>query len=91
MSNLLEYMGYYGTVEFSAPDNVLFGEVLGIEGLISYHGKSIDELRENFVSAIDDYLEMCENENMTPQKPHKTQSDIWIELCSPATTPKHQP
>ena len=33
-ANVLEYKGYTGTVEFSAEDNILFGKVIGIEGLI---------------------------------------------------------
>ena len=38
-SNLLNYKGYYGTVEISLEDNILFGKVLGINGLISYEAK----------------------------------------------------
>jgi len=41
MSDLMEYKGYYGTVEFSATDKVLFGNVIGIKGLISYEGDSV--------------------------------------------------
>lgn len=58
-NNILEYKGYCGSVDFSAEDDVLFGSVIGIRGLISYEGKSIDELRANFEGAVDDYLEMC--------------------------------
>jgi len=70
VSNLLEYKGYYGTVEFSAADKVLFGKVLGIKGLISYEGDSVQNLKADFEGAVNDYLEMCaensvERENIT--------------------------
>ena len=58
--NVLEYKGYTGTVEFSAEDNILFGKVIGIDGLISYEGESVSSLKEDFKAAVDDYLEMCE-------------------------------
>ena len=70
MSNTLEYKGYQGTVEFSAEDNILFGKVIGITGLISYEGESLSELRACFVEAIDDYLSCCIAENREPMKPY---------------------
>ncbi len=54
--NVLEYKGFVGTVEFSASDNILFGKVLGVNGLLSYEGKNIIELRNDFEKAVDDYI-----------------------------------
>ena len=71
MNNLLEYKEYYGTVEFSASDNIFFGKVLGINGLISFEGDSVQSLKEDFEGAIDDYLEMCAEKNIEPQKAYK--------------------
>ena len=66
-SNVMEYKGYIGTVEFSAKDNILFGKVIGINGLVSYEGDSILSLREDFEAAVDDYLETCEEKGIEPQ------------------------
>lgn len=59
MNNLLEYKGYYGTVEYSAADNVLFGKVIGVNSLISYEGETIESLNNDFKAAVDDYLSLC--------------------------------
>ena len=48
MKNAMEYKGYFGTVEYSETDNILFGKVIGIESLISYEGRSVDEMRRVF-------------------------------------------
>lgn len=77
-SNVLEYKGYIGTVEFSAADNILFGKVIGINGLVSYEGDSINTLREDFEAAVDDYLEMCEEKGIEPQKCYKGSFNIRI-------------
>ena len=45
MSNLLEYKDYLGTVEYSSSDKVLYGKVIGINGLVSYEGDSIESLQ----------------------------------------------
>ena len=78
MSDLLEYKGYYGTVEFSATDGVLFGKVIGINGLISYEGDSVGSLRLDFESAIDAYLEMCTEEGVEPQRAYKGKFNVRV-------------
>jgi len=69
MSDYLEYKGYLGTVEYSALDNLLCGEVAGIQGLIMYHGENIAELRQDFEAAVDHYLLCCEDDGTQPQAP----------------------
>ncbi|MCL2436641.1 MAG: type II toxin-antitoxin system HicB family antitoxin [Clostridiales bacterium] len=71
MNNVLEYKGYYGTVEFSAVDNVLFGQVVGINSLISFESDSIQSLKDDFEGAVDDYLEMCAENNIEPEKVYR--------------------
>ncbi len=53
----MEYKGYFGTVEYSETDNVLFGSVIGIDSLVSYEGGNADKLREDFEGAVDDYID----------------------------------
>ena len=36
MSNVMNYKGYTGSVEFSEEDHIFYGKVLGIRSLISY-------------------------------------------------------
>ena len=69
MSNYLEYKGYLGTVEYSATDNLLCGEVVGIRGLIMYHGDNLADLKTDFESAIDHYLTCCAEDGLQPQVP----------------------
>lgn len=64
----LEYKGYTGSIEFSEEDNLFFGKVMGIRSLLSYEGKDIDELTEDFQGAIDDYLNLCKKIGLEPEK-----------------------
>ena len=64
MKNTMEYKGYVGSVEFSEADGLFFGKVLGIRALVSYEGTNARELIEDFHSAVDDYLLLCEAEGI---------------------------
>lgn len=67
---LLKHKGYTGSVEYSEEDNCLFGKVLGLEkSCISYEGESVDELREDFKAAVDDYILSCKERGVQPEEP----------------------
>ncbi|MEN2434358.1 type II toxin-antitoxin system HicB family antitoxin [Weeksellaceae bacterium A-14] len=69
MSNNLKHKGFIGSIEYSEPDNILFGKVLGLNRvLISYEGKDVDELKKDFIDGIEHYLSVCEEEGIKPQK-----------------------
>ena len=74
----LEYKGYTGSIEISREDDVLYGKVLGIKGLISYEGKTGKELEIDFKEAIDVYLADCKNEGIIPEKPFKGSLNVRV-------------
>ena len=78
MNNMLEYKGYYGTVELSGTDNVLFGKVIGVNSLISYEGDSVQRLRDDFQGAVDEYLEMCAENGIEPEKTYKGSFNVRV-------------
>ena len=71
MNNIMQYRGYLGSVEFSESDGVLFGKVQGIRSLISYEGTTVKELVDDFHGAVDDYLALCEEEDVEPEVAYK--------------------
>lgn len=78
MNNTIEYKNYVGSVEFSEADDIFFGKVMGIKTLISYEGKNADDLISDFHSAIDDYLQMCDDEKVEPEKAYRGSFNIRI-------------
>ena len=78
MNNLLEYKDYLGTVEYSSADKILYGQILGINGLVSYEGRSIESLQKDFEEAVDDYLDMCREQGIAPQKTYKGTFNVRI-------------
>jgi predicted HicB family RNase H-like nuclease len=66
---MLDYKGYTGRVEFDDEAGLLHGEVLGLRDVITFQGRSLDELEEAFRASIDDYLEFCAERGEVPDKP----------------------
>lgn len=78
MNDILQYKGYYATVQFSAEDEVFFGKLLGINDVVNFEGTTVKELKSAFKDAVDDYLETCKELNKEPEKMYKGSFNIRI-------------
>jgi len=74
----LEYKGYTGSIEYSKEDDLFYGKVLGIKGLISFEGKTGHKLEADFQEAIDVYLADCENNGVEQEKPFKGNFNVRV-------------
>ena len=52
----MTYKGYNGSVAYSEKDQVFFGKIEGINGLVNYEAESVKELMYAFHEAVDDYI-----------------------------------
>ena len=66
--NTMTYKGYIGSVAYSEKDQVFFGKIEGLNGLVDFAGESVKELTEAFHEAVDDYLAYCADEGIEPDK-----------------------
>jgi predicted HicB family RNase H-like nuclease len=66
---MLKFKGYTGHVEFDDAAGVFHGEVLDLRDVITFQGKSVEELEQAFRDSIDDYLEFCQERGEEPDKP----------------------
>jgi predicted HicB family RNase H-like nuclease len=67
--NTMTYKGYTARVEYDERDNIFVGRILGIRSFISFHGKTVAELRAEFENAIKDYMADCKKAGVPPEKP----------------------
>lgn len=85
---MLNYRGFVGTCKFSKEDNVYHGKVLNTAGLLSYEGKTVELLKQDFEGAVDDYLASIKKRMLTVQQTlaqvkHKKLINIYIEEYVP--------
>lgn len=65
----MSYKGYIARIEFYERDGIFVGRVLGVRGIVSFHGASVAELRAKFHQAVDDYLADCAAQGISPDMP----------------------
>jgi predicted HicB family RNase H-like nuclease len=78
MTDILQYNGYFASVQFSAEDDVFFGKILGINDLVSFEGTTVKELKKSFHEALEDYLATCKELNKEPEKMYKGSFNVRI-------------
>lgn len=66
---MLNYKGYTGRVEYDGDAKIFHGEVLDLNDVITFQGKSVDEIERAFRESIDDYLDFCKSRGESPEKP----------------------
>lgn len=67
--NTMTHGGYTARIEFDDRDNLFVGRILGLRSIISFHGETVDELRNAFAAAVQDYLDDCAAQGLDPEKP----------------------
>jgi predicted HicB family RNase H-like nuclease len=67
--NTMTYKGYTARIKYDERDNIFVGRILGIRGIVSFHGETVAELRTEFEHAVRDYLADCKEKGVHPEKP----------------------
>ncbi len=75
---MMEYKGYIANVEFDDEADIFHGEVINLRDVITFQGKSVDELRNAFKESVEDYLEFCAVRNEEAEKPYSGKFSIRI-------------
>jgi len=78
MNDIIKHKEYYASLHFSADDEVFYGKILGINDLVTFEGESVKELKKSFITAIEDYIETCEELDKTPEKTYKGSFNVRV-------------
>jgi len=70
MNQSVSYKGYAARIEFSAEDDCFIGHIAGIKDVVGFHADTVNDLKQAFYAAVDDYVETCERISKSPQKPY---------------------
>ncbi len=66
---MIEYKGYLARIEFDDEADIFHGEIINIRDVVTFQGKSVDELRQTFEDSVEDYLAFCAERNEPPDAP----------------------
>lgn len=75
---MMDYKGYIGDVKYDSEAHIFHGDVINTRDVITFQGKSVDELEKAFQESIDDYLVWCEEDGVEPEKPYSGKFNLRI-------------
>jgi predicted HicB family RNase H-like nuclease len=75
---MLKYKGYSGIVEYDGEAKIFTGEVIGLRSMITFQGRTPEEIEESFRRSIDLYLQMCAEDGVASEKPYSGRFNIRI-------------
>ena len=77
-ADVLSYNDFIGSVHFNAEDKVFHGKIEGITDLVTFEGKSVNELERAFHEAVNDYIALCKEAGKEPLKSYKGSFNVRI-------------
>ena len=78
MKDVLQYKDFIGSVHFSAEDDLFFGKIEGINDLVTFEGSNVNEIKNAFQEAVDDYIDICRQTGKTLKKSYKGSFNVRI-------------
>ena len=63
---LMKYKDYTGSIEADEEQGILHGQVLGTTDVITFQGKTVNEVKRAFHESVDDYLAYCAEKGKEP-------------------------
>lgn len=76
--NTMAYKDYQGKFEYDQDAGIFHGEVLHLNDVVTFQGRSIDELKKALADSVEDYLLLCKNIGKKPEKPFSGRFNIRI-------------
>jgi predicted HicB family RNase H-like nuclease len=66
---MMQYKGYITHVDFNDEADIFWGEVINIRDVITFQGKTVEELRKAFEDSVEDYFAFCAERGEAAEEP----------------------
>jgi len=66
----IQHDGYVATIELDEEAGLFHGEVINTRDVLTFQGRTLDELRTAFADTIADYVEWCHERGKEPERPY---------------------
>ena len=76
--SMLTYKGYQGRFDYDPDADIFHGEVMHLRDVITFQGRSIDELKQALADSVEDYLKFCAVKGRVPERPYSGRFNVRI-------------
>ena len=75
---MMEYKGYFGTVEYDSDAKIFHGDIINTKDVITFQGTTVKEIEQAFKDSVNDYITWCKEEGVLPEKPFSGKFNIRL-------------
>jgi len=75
---MMEYNGYIGMVEYDSDAKIFHGDVVNTRDVITFQGTTVDEIEGAFKDSVEDYIQWCKSEGVSPEKPYSGRFNLRL-------------
>jgi predicted HicB family RNase H-like nuclease len=68
---MIEYKQYTGVFEFDPSIDAFHGRIVGLQDVVTFQGRSLDELRLEMAESVEDYLDFCAGIGKDPERAYR--------------------
>lgn len=68
--NSMTYKGYVARVEYDPGTEIFHGEVINTRSVLTFQGRSVEELKQALADTIEDYLSWCAERGQDAERPY---------------------
>ncbi|MFP4152738.1 MAG: type II toxin-antitoxin system HicB family antitoxin [Alkalispirochaeta sp.] len=77
-NDLMKYKDFLGSVHYDADGERFVGRIEEIPDIVTFEGSSVEELKEAFHTAVDDYIRLCEETNRPMRRSFKGTFNVRV-------------
>jgi predicted HicB family RNase H-like nuclease len=70
--------GYVATIELDEDAGLFHGEVINTRDILTFQGRTLDELKTAFADTVADYIEWCRERGKEPERPYSGNFTVRI-------------
>ncbi len=74
----MTHEGYVATIELDEEARLFHGEVINTRDVLTFQGRTLDELKVAFGDTIADYIDWCRERGKEPQRPYSGNFTVRI-------------
>jgi len=74
----MEYKGYIGLVSYDDKARLFHGDVINTRDVITFQGTSVEEIEKAFQDSVEDYLDWCSKDGVSPEKPYSGKFNLRL-------------
>ena len=75
----MKHKGYIARIDYDEEREVFHGRVVNMKHVISFEGRTPEELKREFAESIELYLAVCKRRRIEPERPYSGQFVLRVD------------